>query len=257
LKHPSFFRHLTASKGARKLHLIASRRRSVNAKNTSQKNSHKLAIDPVATLSFFAYLATIVYSVFSILGYAFLASYYGTFGVRASDVIGGVEHFFFRGIELLRIDHILSSYVFVAMIFSIISGLSIVRSIWILFSFIALALVFFVLCFWRATDIADDFSARDLYSDTTALRALICVERNGQSLLLGPEESEVRPPLRLILSITESRLIYFSEPSIRSENVRVEVFSLRMGDGDVVRHASAKGFDPALRVVTAGSSCQR
>jgi hypothetical protein len=200
---------------------------------------------PEATslFSIVATTATVFLTFCSLIGYAFLVKYYELFGVRYSDLMISSEHLFLRGFDLLRLNYwmlLLFSISLISVIVIFLVAHSHTRQrVPILISASLGGLCSAVVAISICSPLAKSYAARDMFSSTTALRQLFCLESDSKEVKAFLNQASKANQKLLILAKSSNQLILFGEPRIVSENPRVRVATVELTDGDVTQTAVA------------------
>lgn len=200
-------------------------------------------IEATAILSIIATAATTIFSYLSLLGYVFLVRYYEHFGIRYTDVISGIEHFFLRGFDITVGNPILlSSFLVVVVLFGSIfwtarngSNPFRLRLLLLCVSLLGVA----TLTFSYTRPLSTKYAARDVFPLTTTFRQLYCIESANIPVKSFKEYAKVKKQKILVLARAPNQLILFLAPTIVAGTPRVKTISIELSDGDLVQQTSA------------------
>jgi hypothetical protein len=199
--------------------------------------------DAAAVFSMVATIATVFLTFCTLVGYTFLVKYYEIFGVRYSDVLIGSEHLFLRGFDILTQN--LEMLILLTILFSslFLSMMNVLFWRWhTATSASTLLLVGFsaaVFAIFNCSRLSEKYAVRDMFSETTALRQLYCLDSEKITLQTFAYEASKSDRKLLVLAKSTNQLILFSEPPIVSSGLRVRVLTLGLSDGDIVETAPA------------------
>ncbi len=196
----------------------------------------------------------------SFFGFVFLSRYYEKFGIRLQDLDLPPQHYLIRGLDILLKD------IWLLMFVVTIAGLSFLlfRRFRLNFKFFTvdvrvlagcLIVLMLTISFFETRRFAAVMYKRDVFSETTALRKLTCLQTVSEFAKTWYGNFHDDPTsVAMILHRDAERLVVFTEPKIKKGEPRVELVELGLHRTDVYAHAIGSG---GVTSIPASSACFR
>lgn len=192
-------------------------------------------------------IAAAAVSALSFFGFVFLSRYYEKFGIRLQDIDIPPQHFFIRGLDIFLKDVWLLSLAGAILVSTIVYIQRFRLNLKIVaidgrFPVGFLIALLFAATFFETRNFANKMYVRDLFSETTALRKLTCLNTSNSyaEKWYGKYQANSEP-VALILHRRMGSLVLFIEPILKKGEPRVELVELGLHQTDVYSHAIGSG----------------